>query len=136
MHLPSRLMLLATILLISACAGSAINDATKTAQVDGVQTVEPVKDGQVDSVQTAEPIKDDDKEILSAQWMARDFTEQLTAATSGSSVGLLVKTKNYAPGEILEIVISNQLDGTGGISKTLRGTVDAQGEVRMMMRVD
>ncbi|SEN32358.1 hypothetical protein SAMN04487857_113164 [Pseudomonas sp. ok272] len=121
MHRPSHLMLLATVLLISACAGSAINDATTTAQVEGVQTAGPIKD---------------DKEILSAQWMTRDFTEELTTATSGSSVGLLVKTRNYAPGEILEIVISNQLDGTGGISKTLRGTVDAQGEVRMITRTD
>lgn len=125
MRRTSRLLLLSVFFLVGAC--------TTPVSIDNLgdpknSDIEIPKEGE-----TAD--KDVDKQIISAQWMTSDFTQELESAFSGQKVGLLVKTRNYAPGETLLIVISSSIDSEGGVTMTIKGKVGANGETRMIMPV-
>lgn len=66
--------------------------------------------------------------------MTRDFTEKIDTVPSGSDVGLWVTTRNYQAGEIVTVVVGEEVEGQNVGERRFSGVVDSEGNVRI--RVD
>lgn len=73
------------------------------------------------------------KEIVSVQWMNRDFTQKIDTVPSGSDVGLWVQTRNYPVGEVISVVVGEEVEGLSVGDRRFSGVVDAEGNVRMLV---
>lgn len=77
-----------------------------------------------------------DKDIISAQWTTSDFSHEITNVSSEENVGILIKTRNYKQGEIVSLVINENLDGIVRRSWAVSGVVDAEGNARASIHID
>lgn len=73
------------------------------------------------------------KEIVSVQWMNRDFTRKIDAVPAGSDAGLWVQTRNYPVGEVISVVVGEEIEGLSVGDRRFSGVVDSEGNVRMLV---
>ncbi|MNT62276.1 hypothetical protein D3C72_1999810 [compost metagenome] len=119
MRFTSLVVIYALSLLTTACSNVVYPIPTGTIESSGSVTT---------------PLHDDGKEIISATWMTSDFSIELESASSGDTVGLLIKTSGYTPGEKITVLLddkkTNDDGGSYNIVRKIIGTVDKHGEVR------
>lgn len=78
------------------------------------------------------------KKILNAKWMCAEMEEDVQKTHVGKKVSLLVKTRNYAEGETITIIIDdkNGYDAKEGEKElTFTGTVAADGSAELKEKV-
>lgn len=119
MRFTSPVVICALSLLTTACSNVVYPTPTGTIESTGSATT---------------PLHDDGKEIISATWMTSDFSIELESSSSGDTVGLLIKTSGYTPGEKITVLLddkkTNDDGGSYNIVRKIIGTVDKHGEVR------
>ncbi len=108
--------------------------ATLIISFSNVSAAAPIKSAKP----TQAPLDNDNKKIISATWMTSDFSSEITAYNNGGSVGILIKTVGYAPGESLSVRVTDQETNDDGgsysIVRELTGVVDENGEARTIYK--
>jgi hypothetical protein len=96
----------------------------------GGSTITIKKSGQINVPSAIEPAVKSPKEILSAVWINHETKEEIEDASIGDNVNILVKTKNYKPGQMVFLDITKSDDSEvkdGKTMITVSGVVKADG---------
>jgi hypothetical protein len=102
---------------------------TETGEENGIIYGEPKK----------APVISQFKKISNIKWMCADMKNQISSASIGSKVSLLVKTSHYAKGETISLKIKeiDDKDIKRGVKElTFTGTVNEDGFAELKEQVE
>ena len=99
------------------------------------------KSGQINVPSSIEPVENLEKEIISIEWMCNKAENKIEEAKINDRVSLLVKTKNYAAGDVVFIDVTEEEGGdvrNGSSLLTFTGKVKADGtaELKEILKIE